>query len=598
LTLRQGPDSWAAGAPSDLTGLIGDDRYADGRVMALGRRGPSIGARRSADGAAVVIKAGPGSIRGADRRAFPVAAEARFAVGHPALVQAADWGVGPEGRAWMAVDLHPAGSLADPEGASPVDRVRAAALDVAGAIDALHQTGLLHANLVPANLLVGPDGERVVVDGSSLPGLAPILADGQPLAHLPPEVLEGRPWSPPGDVWALGSCLYTLLRAQPPWADAVGSGPLELLLSMSTEPPGRTLRADVPAWLDDLVAACLSIDVDGRPTAGELLAQLRRGPGPSRTPTEIRPAPAATDGAAGRPLGSNYVLLEPVGSGTTGQVWRAERRFDRKAVAVKLLRPELTSSPEAIARFLRERTTLVGLAHPNLVTVVDMVAEGSTLGIVMELVDGHDLRAELSDRGRLDVVEACRLVTQVGAGVAAMHAAVVVHRDLKPENILVAGSTAKITDFGIARALAGPSVTRTEQLVGTADYLAPELLMGRPLTPAADIYSLGVVFYETLAGRRPFEAEHPIAVMRGHLDAEPERPPGIPDPVWDLVVRMMAKDPGLRPPAADVCSHTAELAEWLSSGGATGVPSLPPAPAPAPPPPPPPPPPPSTAALK
>jgi serine/threonine protein kinase len=578
LTLRFGPDSWAAGAPSDLVRLIGDDRYQDGRVVALGRRGPSIGARRSSDNAAVVIKVAPGPTRGADRRAFPGAAERRFALDHPALAQAADWGVGPDGRAWVVVGFHPAGSLADREEATPVDRVRAVALDVAGALDALHQAGLLHANLVPANLLANSDGKTVVVDGSSLPGLAPILADGQALVHLPPEVLEGRPWSTAGDVWALGSCLHTLLRGQAPWGDAVGRGPVELLLSMSTEPPARTMRADVPAWLDDLTAACLSIEVDGRPTAGELLDRLRRGPGPTRAPTEFHQAATTTDRPEGRPLGSNYVLLEPVGSGTTGQVWRAERRFDHKAVAVKLMRAELTSSPEAIARFLRERTTLVGLTHPNLVTVLDMVAEGSTLGIVMELVDGRDLRAVLSDRGCLDVIEACRLVAQVGAGVAAMHQGGVVHRDLKPENILVAGSVAKITDFGIARALIGPSVTRTEQLVGTADYLAPELLLGRPLTPAADVYSLGVVFYETVAGRRPFEAEHPVAVMRSHLDAEPERPSGIPDPLWDLVVRMMAKDPEVRPPAEAVSSYASQLAEWLSEPGSAAAPTLPPVP--------------------
>jgi serine/threonine-protein kinase len=581
LTIRSGPDSWTTGAPFDLGRLIGDDRYGDGHTVAAGRRGPSIGGRRGSDGAAVVIKVAPESTRGADRRAFPGAAERRFALAHPALVRAIDWGVGPEGRPWLAVPFYPGGSLADLDEVITVDRVRAAALDVAGALEALHRAGLVHANLVPANLLATPDGQGVVVDGSSLPGLAPVLADGQPLTHIPPEVLEGQPWSAAGDVWALGSCLHVLLRGQAPWAEAAGRGPVALLLSMSTDAPARSKRADVPAWLDALIAACLSIDVDSRPTARGLHEQLGQGPGTTRAATEIREPTAVGAAQEGRPLGSNYVLFEPVGSGTTGQVWRAERRFDHKPVAVKLLRPELTSSPEAIARFLRERTTLVGLTHPNLVTVLDMVAEGTSLGIVMEFVDGPDLRAMLSDRGQLGVAEACRLVSQVGAGVAAMHQVGVVHRDLKPENVLVAGSIAKVTDFGISRALSGPSVTRTEQLVGTAEYLAPELVAGRPLTPAVDVYSLGVVFYETLAGRRPFEAEHPAAVLRSHLDSDPERPASLPDPVWDLVVRMMAKDPSGRPLAADVATYTADLAEWLSGATAGSVPPTAPAPGPA-----------------
>ena len=235
-------------------------------------------------------------------------------------------------------------------------------------------------------------------------------------------------------------------------------------------------------------------------------------------------------------------------------------------MAVKVLRPELTSSPEAVARFLRERTTLVGLDHPNLVSVLDLVAEGETLAIVMEFVDGSDLRTVLADRGPLDDREACGLLAQAAAGVAAVHRAGVVHRDLKPENVLVqttpAGPAVRVTDFGIARAVGGPSLTRTEQLVGTAEYLAPEVVAGRPLTPAADVYSLGVMLYEMVSGRRPFEAEHPAAVLRGHLDADPARPPGLPDPVWDLLARMLAKDPSSRPTAAEV----AEVAAWLAGG--------------------------------
>ncbi|MCL2395806.1 MAG: serine/threonine protein kinase, partial [Acidimicrobiaceae bacterium] len=198
-----------------------------------------------------------------------------------------------------------------------------------------------------------------------------------------------------------------------------------------------------------------------------------------------------------------------------------------------------------------------------------------------------DLRKILSERGRFPQAEALRLISQTAAGVQAMHDAGLVHRDLKPENVLVEdGPHARVTDFGLARAVSGAVLTRTEQLVGTAEYLAPELVAGRPLTPAADVYSLGVMGYEMSAGFRPFEAEHPAAVLRGHLDTAPARPDGFHDPVWDLVASMLAKDPAERPVAGEVARYSLRLAEWVEKadwGGrlAAGDPprlDLPPAP--------------------
>jgi serine/threonine-protein kinase len=464
------------------------------------------------------------------------------------------------------------GSLADRSGGFGADDARTVARHGAQGLFALHQSGVIHGNVTPTNLLVAEDG-TISVDGSVLPGLAPHPPADEVAGHIPPEVLEGQLWEAPGDVWALGSCLHTLLRGRLPWSDAAERGAVAWLLAMSTEPPARTRRADVPAWLAELINGCLAADADARPSARQVAEQARTGPGPARAATE-----AGQTVGEGRPLGSNYLLLEPVGAGATGQVWRGQRRGDGAAVAVKILRPELTASPEAVARFLRERTTLVGLADPHLVSVLDLVAEGPTLAIVMEFVDGRDLRSLLTDRGPLPGAEACDLLSQVAAGVAAMHRAGLVHRDLKPENVLVqTGPLAKVTDFGIARALSGPSVTRTEQLVGTAEYLAPELVAGRALTPAVDVYSLGVLLYEMVVGRRPFEGEHPAALLRSHLDAAPPRPDGLPDPVWDLIERMMAKDPADRPEASAVVNAAGRLAEWLMGPDR----SVPPPPVPA-----------------
>ncbi len=545
-----------------MAAVVGDDRYGDARALPGGRRGPSARARGREDRVDVAVKLAAAPAPSALRKAFLAEAARHQALRSPHLVPILNAGVTGDGRPWLTTLWYPYGSFGANGELGAVDDSVAAARQAAAGLAVLHATGLVHANVTPPNVLIAGPGQ-VALDGSSLPGLTPRLAEGEVAAHVPPEVIEGHAWDARGDVWALASCLFGWLRGQLPWADAAGKGIVPWLLALSTDPPARARRADVPAWLETLIGECLSGDPSARPAAAELADRLRGGPAPLRSAT-VAPRPPVE----GRPLGSRYVLREPVGAGATGQVWQGLRRSDGTAVAVKVLRPELTSSAEAVARFLRERTTLVGLDHPNLVSVLDLVAEGETLAIVMELVDGSDLRTVLADRGPLDDREACGLLAQAAAGMAAVHRADVVHRDLKPENVLVqttpAGPVVRVTDFGIARAVGGPSMTRTEQLVGTAEYLAPELVAGRPLTPAADVYGLGVMLYEMVSGRRPFEAEHPAAVLRAHLDADPARPPGLPDPVWDLLARLLAKDPACRPTAAEV----AEVAAWLAGGAA------------------------------
>lgn len=551
---------------------MGDDRYVDATAIATGRRGPTARARRRLDGAVVAVKVAARVSSAPERKAFPTAAKATAAVRSPNLVPILDYGMGFQGGPWLVTPWCVPGSAAErlAGGAWPVTDVVRAARQVATGLAALHHAGLVHGNLTPPNLLY-TDGGEIAVDGHALPGLAPELRSGQAAGYVAPEVIGAGAHSVASDLWAFGACVFALLRGRPPWADAVGGGAVGFMLAVSTKSPAPARRADVPAWLDDLVTECLAVDPADRPaSADEVLDRLN-----SEGATSDRATSLGLPAAQGRPLGSSYVLIEPIGEGTTGQVWRGERRADRTAVAVKLLRPELSSEPEAIARFLRERTTLVGLTHPNLVSILDMVAEGSTLGIVMDLSTGRDLRKILSERGPIPPVEALRLVSQTAAGVQAMHDIDLVHRDLKPENVLVEdGPLARVTDFGLARALSGAVLTRTEQLVGTAEYLAPELVAGRPLTSAADVYSLGVVAYEMIAGYRPFDAEHPAAVLRGHLDTAPVRPGGWHDQVWALVERMLAKDPAERPAAGEVASYSLRLAEWVERvdwGGQAGA---------------------------
>ena len=264
-----------------------------------------------------------------------------------------------------------------------------------------------------------------------------------------------------------------------------------------------------------------------------------------------------------------YSLHEPLGRGASGEVWRGTSRLDGSAVAVKVLRPELADDPEAVARLLGERDVLTGIDSPHLVPVRDVVVEGDAVAVVMDLAAGVDLRRLLRASPTQPPGLACAIAAQVAAGLAAVHAAGVVHRDVKPENVLVdLGTTerplARLTDFGVAGMAAEAGASRTSGVVGTPEYLAPELAEGSAATPAADVYSLGILLYELCAGRTPFAGGHPVAVLRRQLEDPPLRPPGLPTPLWGLLSWMLDKSPTARPSAEEVGEALEDLAEALA----------------------------------
>ncbi len=279
-----------------------------------------------------------------------------------------------------------------------------------------------------------------------------------------------------------------------------------------------------------------------------------------------------------RSLGT-YSLHEPLGRGASGEVWRGTARLDGSAVAVKVLRPELADDADAVARLLGERDVLTGIESPYVVAVRDVVVEGDVVAVVMDLAPGVDLRRLLRASPTQPPALACAVGAQVAAGLAAVHAAGVVHRDVKPENVLIDLSTteapvARLTDFGVAGVVAQAGAARTTGVVGTPEYLAPELAEGSAATPAADVYSLGILLYELCAGRTPFAGGHPVAVLRRQLEDPPLRPPGLPAPLWGLLSWMLDKSPTSRPSAEEVGEALEDLAEAL-----VGRPALDPLPA-------------------
>ncbi|MYX49110.1 serine/threonine-protein kinase, partial [Streptomyces sp. SID8385] len=279
-----------------------------------------------------------------------------------------------------------------------------------------------------------------------------------------------------------------------------------------------------------------------------------------------------------RPVGSKYLLEEPLGRGATGTVWRARQTVPAGAeaavtgspgetVAIKVLKEELASDPDIVMRFLRERSVLLRLTHPNIVRVRDLVVEGDLLALVMDLVDGPDLHRYLRENGPLSPVAASLLTAQVADALAASHADGVVHRDLKPANVLLRESGGELhpllTDFGIARLADSPGLTRTHEFVGTPAYVAPESAEGRPQTSAVDIYGAGILLYELLTGRPPFAGGTALEVLHRHLEEEPTRPGNVPEPLWTVVERCLRKNPDERPSAENLARALRTVAQGV-----------------------------------
>jgi len=284
--------------------------------------------------------------------------------------------------------------------------------------------------------------------------------------------------------------------------------------------------------------------------------------------------------AVGTRLAGRYVLEERIAGGGMGEVWRARDEVLERTVAVKLLRREHADDADFIGRFREEARHAASLTHPGIASVYDYGEQpgddepGGTPYLVMEYVDGETLSSLLSRAGGpLGASQALDIVGQAAFALQAAHDAGIVHRDVKPGNLMVRrDGLVKVTDFGIARAQGAGGRTRTGDVIGTAHYLSPEQAEGRSATPASDIYALGVVTYEALAGRRPFAGEAPVSVALAHVRTEPPPlPDDVPGPVRDLVAHAMRKDPAARPASAGEFGRTAMALASDPSGTATTV---------------------------
>jgi eukaryotic-like serine/threonine-protein kinase len=269
-------------------------------------------------------------------------------------------------------------------------------------------------------------------------------------------------------------------------------------------------------------------------------------------------AKAAANGhiAPGAVLAERYRLEERVAAGGMGEVWRATDLLLERSVAVKLLRESLAEDPIVAERFRREALLAAQVSHPNMAGVYDYVQGEGRPGIVMEFVEGETLAQRLAREGHLSVADSVRVADGILSALRSAHETGIIHRDVKPGNVmLTANGGVKVTDFGIARAVTDHTLTETGAVIGTAHYLSPEQVAGRQATPASDLYSVGAVMYEMLAGKKPFEAETPIAAAMKRLTEEP--PPvrsvrkDVPEAVARVVSRALVRDPAERYVTAD-----------------------------------------------
>lgn len=250
-------------------------------------------------------------------------------------------------------------------------------------------------------------------------------------------------------------------------------------------------------------------------------------------------------------LAGRYELMETIGAGGMAIVIKAHCTLLDRPVAIKILRDQYAANQEFLDRFQREARAAARLSHPNIVSIYDVGQENGKQFIVMEYVPGRNLKEYLRAEGPLPPRTVAEIGRQIAAALAHAHQRGIIHRDIKPHNILITPEgQVKVTDFGIARAAAASSLTETGVVLGSVHYFSPEQARGEPVDARSDIYALGVVLYELLTGKLPFEGDSPIAVALRHLDSDPPSPrtlrPEVPEALEKIILKAMARDPAER----------------------------------------------------
>lgn len=264
----------------------------------------------------------------------------------------------------------------------------------------------------------------------------------------------------------------------------------------------------------------------------------------------------------GKILAERYEIIEKIAEGGMARVYRGRDLLLKRTVAVKILKDQMTGDAAFVRRFEREAQSAAALSHPHIVNIYDVGEKDGTYFMVMEFVDGKNLKEHIREKGRLSVHEAVRITSQIAEALAEAHKAGVVHRDIKPQNILFSrDGKIKVTDFGIAIAGDGVTVTAGDQIVGSVQYISPEQARGDLAGKQSDLYSLGIVLYEMVTGKVPFDGESPVSVAMKHIQEQIVPPrrlvDSLPQPLEEIILKAVQKD------SADRYTTAEELLEDL-----------------------------------
>jgi serine/threonine protein kinase/Tol biopolymer transport system component len=469
------------------------------------------------------------------------------------------------------------------------------ASQIAAALGRAHEQGLVHRDLRPSNVLVTAEGHARVAGF----GLSWARANGSAPGQLyqSPEQLRGTSADAVdarSDIWSLGVLLYEMTTGRLPFQNA------QSILEREPESM-EAIHPGLPSELDEVVARALSKEPSDRPARmDDLLVSLRgllAGGGLLETDATLvqvpglrsdRPAPEPgsldREGGAAGPAAppqraslqgttiAQYRILEPLGGGAMGTVYEAEDTRLRRRVALKFLPDELTRDPVAKARFLQEAQAASALDHPNICTVHEVgETEDGHLYLAMAAYDGETVKDRIA-RSPLSVNEALDLACQAAQGLAKAHREGIVHCDVKPANLMVTrDGMVKILDFGVAKLRGAAGINVVGSFLGTPAYMSPEQARGEEVDPRSDVFSLGVVLYEMLAGTRPFRSgEGVTSALRSLLEDKPAPlrsvRPEIPTELERVVARMLAKPPADRfPTGAEVAAELTDIQKSLAA---------------------------------
>ncbi|MFL6194776.1 MAG: protein kinase domain-containing protein [Thermoanaerobaculia bacterium] len=513
----------------------------------------------------------------ADKRRFLREARASSILDHPNICTVYEIDETDDGRLFIAMSFCEGETLKRKIERGPLPLAEAVSIagQIAAGLGAAHAKGIVHRDVKPANVIISPEGRVKIVDFgiAKLEDQSRLTRDGTAVGtagYMAPEQVRGEAIDARTDVWSLGVVLYEMVTGRTPFPGETDHDRIRGILNR--EPESLTaLRPGVPFDLQRVLDQALAKNVADRYATMEafrsdlhaLAASLSPEAADAMAPTlvDIPSTPSRfrtsedTAGLVGRTLG-HYRVLEHAGGGGMGVVYKAEDLRLSRTVALKFLPPELTRDPEAKARFLQEARSASVLDHPNICTIHEVgETEDGRLYLSMPFYDGETLRRKI-ERGPLPLDEAIDVAEQIARGLAKAHRGGIVHRDIKPANLVVTSDgVVKILDFGLAKLIGAVAITRTGSSVGTPAYMSPEQARGEEVDHRTDLWSLGVVLYEMVAGRRPFRGDHDQAVLYAILNEQPKPLTEVrseaPPQLERIAQGLLAKDTGDRYPSAE-----------------------------------------------